>query len=79
MERRNIYARSKAEGERRLIALWPPRGLPLVIARPGIVLGDGGRCSIGASALARRGRGPAVGSGGNIPPFVLADDVSRTG
>ena len=39
MEQRNIYARAKAEGERRLLALQA-QGLRLVIARPGIVLGD---------------------------------------
>ncbi|MBC7157649.1 MAG: NAD-dependent epimerase/dehydratase family protein, partial [Rhodobacteraceae bacterium] len=42
MGARNLYARSKAECERRLLALHRAEGLPLVIARPGIVVGPGG-------------------------------------
>lgn len=39
---RNLYARSKAECEERLKAMQRDAGLPLVIARPGIVVGQGG-------------------------------------
>lgn len=74
---RNLYARSKAECERRLMEMRHTDGLPLVIARPGIVVGDGGplqHWGIG------RWHGPGAvklwGDGTNILPFVLADDVS---
>ncbi|HSG40999.1 MAG TPA: Gfo/Idh/MocA family oxidoreductase, partial [Thermoanaerobaculia bacterium] len=40
-EGREIYSRGKMEAERRLLALHRERGLPLVIARPGVVLGEG--------------------------------------
>ena len=76
MEARNIYARSKAEGERRLIAM-AATGLPLVIARPGIVLGDGGPLQHwGIGRWHGAGAVRLWGSGKNILPFVLADDVS---
>ncbi len=76
MASRNIYARSKAEGEQRLIAL-SAQGLPLVIARPGIVLGDGGPLQHwGIGRWHGAGAVRLWGSGRNILPFVLADDVS---
>lgn len=76
METRNIYARSKAEGERRLMAMQA-EGLPLVIARPGIVLGDGGPLQHwGIGRWHGAGAVRLWGSGRNILPFVLADDVS---
>ncbi len=77
MEQRNLYARSKAECERQLLQAQAADGVELVIARPGIVLGDGGplqHWGIG------RWHGPGAvrlwGSGKNILPFVLVDDVS---
>ena len=76
MESRNIYARSKAEGEARLIAMQAD-GLPLVIARPGIVLGDGGPLQHwGIGRWHGAGAVRLWGNGRNILPFVLADDVS---
>lgn len=77
MEDRNVYARSKAECERRLLEIQHGEGVPVVIARPGIVLGDGGplqHWGIG------RWHGPGAvrlwGNGHNPLPFVLVDDVS---
>lgn len=76
MEARNIYARAKAEGERRLLALQA-QGLALVIARPGIVLGDGGPLQHwGIGRWHGAGAVRLWGNGRNILPFVLADDVS---
>jgi len=76
MESRNIYARSKAEGERRLLAMQA-QGLRLVIARPGIVLGDGGPLQHwGIGRWHGAGAVRLWGNGRNILPFVLADDVS---
>ena len=77
MSDRNLYARSKAECERQLLALHRENGLPVCIARPGIVVGHGGPLQHwgigrwhGAGAL------KIWGNGRNILPFVLVDDVS---
>ncbi|WP_347268615.1 Gfo/Idh/MocA family oxidoreductase [Paracoccus sp. (in: a-proteobacteria)] len=76
MAARNIYARAKAEGERRLGALQA-QGLALAIARPGIVLGDGGPLQHwGIGRWHGAGAVRLWGNGHNILPFVLADDVS---
>jgi predicted dehydrogenase/nucleoside-diphosphate-sugar epimerase len=40
--RRNLYARAKAVSEEILMRMHRERGLPLVIVRPGIVIGRGG-------------------------------------
>ena len=42
IERRNLYARAKAASERHLLKMHRERGLPVVIVRPGIVIGRGG-------------------------------------
>lgn len=77
MSDRNIYARSKAECERRLMELHRSRGLPLVIARPGIVIGHGGPLQHwGIGRWHGAGAVRIWGPGRNILPFVLADDVS---
>ena len=77
MTERSHYARTMAECEAQLLALQRDRGLPLVIARPGIVLGRGGPlqhadigCWHGAGAVR------LWGNGRNILPFVLVDDVA---
>ncbi len=77
MSDRNLYARSKAECERQLLKMHIERNLPLVIARPGIVIGPGGPLQHwgigrwhGAGALR------LWSSGKNKLPFVLIDDVS---
>ncbi|MEQ9692729.1 NAD-dependent epimerase/dehydratase family protein [Shimia sp. SDUM112013] len=77
MTDRNLYARSKAECEARLLKLHKERDLPLVIARPGIVVGPGGPLQHwgigrwhGAGAVRIWGRGHH-----NLP-FVLNDDVA---
>ncbi len=74
---RNMYARSKAECEARLMALHRERGLPLVIARPGIVIGPGGPLQHwGIGRWHGAGAVRIWGHGNNILPFVLIDDVS---
>jgi predicted dehydrogenase/nucleoside-diphosphate-sugar epimerase len=42
IERRNLYARAKAASEAILLQMHREQGLPLVIMRPGIVIGRGG-------------------------------------
>lgn len=77
MEERNLYARSKAECENRLMRMHREEGLPLVIARPGIVIGEGGPLQHwGIGRWHGAGAVRIWGSGRNILPFVLADDVS---
>jgi len=77
-EQRALYARGKIAAERALTELHRERGLPLVIARPAVVLGEG-------SALQHSGLGlwvrdnHCVGWGrGDAPlPLVLVDDVAE--
>lgn len=78
MEHRNLYARSKALCEERLTESMRQHGLPLVIARPGIVVGPGGPLQHwgigrwhGSGAIRYWGRG------NNSLPFVLVDDVAE--
>ncbi|WP_319825116.1 NAD-dependent epimerase/dehydratase family protein [Thalassovita sp.] len=77
MDQRNLYARSKAECERRLMELHETRGLPVVIARPGIVVGEGGPLQHwGIGRWHGSGAVRLWGAGRHMLPFVLADDVS---
>ncbi len=76
MEGRNIYARSKAECERRLLRMHREAGLPLSIARPGIVLGRYGPLQHwGIGRWHGAGAVRLWGNGRHILPFVLIDDV----
>lgn len=77
MSNRNLYARSKAECEAQLMHMHRTQGLPLVIARPGIVIGHGGPLQHwGIGRWHGAGAVRIWGHGRNILPFVLADDVS---
>jgi len=76
-ETRGDYARAKAECDRRLLELHTAEGLPVVILRPGLVVGEG-------SAPFHSGLGfynaeqHCIGwnRGSNPLPFVLVDDVA---
>lgn len=77
MRDRNIYARSKAECEKRLLQMHADKGLPLVIARPGIVVGQGGPLQHwGIGRWHGAGAVRIWGHGRNILPFVLIDDLT---
>jgi nucleoside-diphosphate-sugar epimerase len=77
MSDRNLYARSKAECEARLLQMHRDGGLPLVIARPGIVIGEGGPLQHwGIGRWHGAGAVRIWGGGTHTLPFVLADDVS---
>lgn len=77
MTTRNLYARSKAECERQLLVRHRERGLPLVIARPGIVIGPGGPLQHwGIGRWHGAGAVRIWGHGRNILPFVLNDDIA---
>ncbi|KUF10170.1 NAD-dependent epimerase/dehydratase family protein [Pseudoponticoccus marisrubri] len=77
MSDRNLYARSKAECERQLLKLHRERGLPVVIARPGIVVGPGGPLQHwGIGRWHGAGAVRIWGHGRNTLPFVLNEDVA---
>jgi predicted dehydrogenase/nucleoside-diphosphate-sugar epimerase len=75
---RNLYARSKAVCEELLMHEYREHGLPVIILRPGIVIGKGSPC-------AHWGGGKFItpplvqywGKGYNKLPFVLVDDVAK--
>lgn len=76
MESRQLYGRSKAACEQLLLDACATRGLPLVIARPGIVIGAGG--PLQHWGIGRWNGSSAVklwGQGNNHLPLVLIDDV----
>jgi nucleoside-diphosphate-sugar epimerase len=77
MSDRNVYARSKAECERRLMEMHLTRDLPLLIARPGIVIGPGGPLQHwGIGRWHGSGAVRLWGDGRNKLPFVLIEDVT---
>lgn len=77
MTDRNLYARSKAACEACLTKMHHGQGLPLVIARPGIVVGEGGPLQHwGIGRWQGAGAVTIWGQGRNTLPFVLIDDVS---
>ncbi|MFP5204287.1 MAG: NAD-dependent epimerase/dehydratase family protein [Acidobacteriota bacterium] len=76
--RRNLYARAKAASEELLMALHRERGLPLVIARPGIVIGRGGSpFHWGVGMWWHDAVCQTWGNGDGKLPLVLVDDVAR--
>lgn len=77
LTRRNLYARSKAACEDVLKELERARGLPLTIARPGIVIGKGGPLQHWGIAMWRGATACKLwGDGRNVMPFVLVEDVA---
>jgi predicted dehydrogenase/nucleoside-diphosphate-sugar epimerase len=74
---RNLYARSKAACEALLRNLAATRGLPLIIMRPGIVIGAGADpAHIGVANFASENEVRYWGRGDNKLPLVLVDDVA---
>ena len=74
--RRNYYARAKAAAESILNEMQKTRRLPLIIARPGIVIGSGGNPFHGAVGRFSNHRCEVWGDGRNKLPFVLVSDVA---
>lgn len=73
---RNFYARSKAMSEQILLQLYREQGLPVVIFRPGIVIGPGGPASHwGVGRFWNEASVDYWGNGLNKLPFVLVEDV----
>jgi predicted dehydrogenase/nucleoside-diphosphate-sugar epimerase len=76
--RRNLYARSKAACEAILQRMHAERGLPLVIFRPGVVIGAGSPpAHWGVGKFHSDTRAQLWGSGTTKLPLVLVDDVAE--
>jgi predicted dehydrogenase/nucleoside-diphosphate-sugar epimerase len=77
ISRRNLYARSKAACEAVLKEVALQRGLPLIIMRPGIVIGEGtDPAHLGVAQFASESDVRFWGSGEDKLPLVLVDDVA---
>lgn len=77
-EERSLYARGKIATERALIELHRKRGLPLVVVRPGVVLGRGTALQhSGLGLWARDNHCVGWGEGTNALPLVWVDDVAE--
>ena len=75
---RNLYARAKAQSETILMKMHCERKLPLVIVRPGIVIGrDGSPFHWGGGMWWRDAVCQVWGQGNNKLPLVLVEDVAR--
>ncbi len=76
--RQNKYARAKAQAEQLLLQMHKSVGLPVVIVRPGMVIGRGGDlCHAGVGTWNGPGTCVFWGSGDNYLPLVLVEDVAR--
>ena len=77
IESRNHYARSKAACEALLLEMHRARGLPLVILRPGVVIGSGSPpAHWGVGMFHSPTRVQFWGDGRSPLPLVLVDDVA---
>ena len=75
---RNLYARSKAACEALLQRMHAERGLPLVIFRPGVVVGAGSPpAHWGVGMFHSDTRAQLWGDGTTKLPLVLVDDVAE--
>ncbi len=75
---RNLYARAKAASEEMLRGMQQAQGLPLVIVRPGIVIGRGGSpFHWGVGMWWHDAVCQVWGEGVNKLPLVLVEDVAR--
>ena len=74
---RNLYARAKAASEELLMESHRQQGLPVVIMRPGIVIGSGGSpYHWGIGMWSWNSICQIWGQGRNPLPFVLVEDVA---
>jgi nucleoside-diphosphate-sugar epimerase/predicted dehydrogenase len=78
IEWRNYYARSKALSEQILVSLHRENGLPVVIFRPGIVIGRGGSPYHWGIGMWSWDAVCQIWGQGRTPlPFVLVEDVAH--
>ncbi|PZU07487.1 NAD-dependent epimerase/dehydratase family protein [Sphingomonas sp.] len=77
IDKRNLYARSKAACEALLKDIARRDGLALVIFRPGVVIGEGSPpAHLGVGKFVSNTQIDYWGDGTNMVPFVLVDDVN---
>jgi predicted dehydrogenase/nucleoside-diphosphate-sugar epimerase len=78
IDHRNLYARAKAHGEALLTTMHREQKLPVVIARPGIVIGRGGSPYHWGVGMWHHGAAVCRlwGDGSNPLPLVLVEDVA---
>ena len=77
IHRRNLYARAKAASEEILLGMHRERGLPLVIVRPGVVIGRGGSpFHWGVGMWWNDAVCQTWGAGDNKLALVLVEDVA---
>jgi nucleoside-diphosphate-sugar epimerase/predicted dehydrogenase len=76
IRRRNYYARAKAASESVLADMHRMRGLPVVIVRPGIVIGNGGNAFHWGVGKFSESVCEVWGDGTNKLPLVLVGDVA---
>ncbi len=75
--RGNFYARAKSESEQMLLKMHREQGLPLVILRPGVVIGRGGSpFHWGVGMWWNDAICQTWGDGTNKLPLVLVEDVA---
>jgi nucleoside-diphosphate-sugar epimerase/predicted dehydrogenase len=78
IKRRNLYALAKAASEQHLLKMHRERGLPVVIVRPGIVIGRGGSPMHWGIGMWWYGSVCQIwGDGRNPLPLVLVEDVAK--
>jgi predicted dehydrogenase/nucleoside-diphosphate-sugar epimerase len=78
IERRNLYARAKAASEEILMRMHRERRLPLVIIRPGVVIGRGGSpFHWGVGMWWHDAVCQIWGEGKSKLPLVLVEDVAK--
>ncbi len=77
IERRNLYAWAKADSEEILMRMHREQGLPVVIVRPGVVIGRGGSpFHWGVGMWWNDSVCQMWGTGKNKLPLVLVEDVA---
>jgi predicted dehydrogenase/nucleoside-diphosphate-sugar epimerase len=76
IRRRNYYARAKAAAENLLLEMHRTQNLPIVIVRPGIVIGNGGNAFHWGVGKFSDGVCEVWGDGTNKLPLVLVQDVA---
>jgi nucleoside-diphosphate-sugar epimerase len=75
--RRNNYARAKAAVEALLLDMHRTKGLPVIVVRPGVVIGEGGNpFHWGVGKWSSEGLVETWGDGDNKLPLVLVSDVA---
>ncbi len=75
--KRGDYARAKTLADRAMLAMHANQGLPVVILRPGVVVGEGGAPFHSGVGLYNNDQHCIGWNAGRNPlPFVLAEDVA---